>query len=187
MLNYIRSYYIRWIEFWAKHMLPVVITNNYVIGNIHEAKVLGVVLVDVQVLNGSDTAETSLSIDMSCTVLNDLSLAVLLAGITSSSLTSLLTWDITSNWPGMQLWKKVIVRYNHFSLYQKILWKSVSLWKFKGNIHKKLLWKGEQPRPPCFWQPCSTSKDLEVTVFRFFLVSALQHYHVKGLPSAWSQ
>ena len=46
--------------------------------------------------------------------LNDPSLVALVAGITSSCLTSLLISDITSNWPGVRLQKEVITVINNF-------------------------------------------------------------------------
>ena len=44
-------------------MLPVAIISNEIISNIHEVEAFGVILVDV--LNGSDAAETSSSVDTS--------------------------------------------------------------------------------------------------------------------------
>ena len=69
------------------------------------------------------------------TALNDRSLSVFVAGITSSSLTSLLTWDSSSNWPGVQLRKKVRISDTVTS---------PSVWKFWKKFPNVLEEEGSQ-------------------------------------------
>ena len=61
---YNKSWFFRWLELSAKHMLSVIITSNEIIGNIHKLEAVNAVFMDVQEhQNGSDAAETSLSVN----------------------------------------------------------------------------------------------------------------------------
>ena len=111
-------------------MLPVVITSNEVISNIHEVEAFVAALwmcKSVKWFRRCWDIVKRRYVLIRRRALNNLLLVALVAGITSSSVTSLLTLHIISNWPGVQLRKKVIISDSTNSRYA---------WKFLEKISK---------------------------------------------------